>query len=83
MQVETKMAATSEKAVANFNTHIGAQIKELGGGVHELIQALGKAGDATLPPEAVQHLQEGQTTHFANGKRYTLSGGQPLEVAGE
>lgn len=27
--VETKMAATQERATANFNTHIGAQIKDL------------------------------------------------------
>jgi hypothetical protein len=87
--VETKMAATQEKAVANFNTHIGAQIKELGTGVTTLMQQMEKGQQQSaeqaaqaMPPEAAQHLQEGQTTHFANGKRYTLSGGQPLEVAG-
>lgn len=38
--VETKMAATQEKATANFNTHIGSQIQELGQGVTQLIQSL-------------------------------------------
>ena len=45
--METKMAAVQESAEANFNTHIGAQIKELGAGVTELMHALPTAAQAT------------------------------------
>lgn len=37
---ETKMAAIQEKATANFNTHIGAQLNELGTGVTTLMHSL-------------------------------------------
>lgn len=40
--VETKMAATQEKAESNFNTHIAAQINQLGEGVTTLVHALEK-----------------------------------------
>lgn len=38
--VEAKAEATHEKAVSNFNTHIGAQINELGKNVTMLMQSL-------------------------------------------
>ena len=47
--METKMAATQERAEANFNTHIGAQIKDLGQGVTELVHALPNAAEAGVP----------------------------------
>lgn len=84
--MEAKMAATEEKATANFNTHIGAQLRELGSNVTTLIQAMERpAGkpDETLPEDAAQYLVEGQATRFANGRRYTMSGGRPVEVTGE
>jgi hypothetical protein len=52
--VETKMAAIEEKATANFNTHIGAQIKELGANVAGLMQSMEHppaANDEEPPPE--------------------------------
>lgn len=51
-QVETKMAAVQEKAVSNFNTHIGAQLKQLGEGVTTLIHSMEektRTGAATGP----------------------------------
>jgi len=53
---EAKMAAVEEKAAANFNTHIGAQIQELGANVAGLIQQLehppqtAGGGDGQKPP---------------------------------
>ena len=38
--VETKTAATQEKAVASFNAHIGSRLEELGKGVAELMAQL-------------------------------------------
>jgi uncharacterized protein YqgV (UPF0045/DUF77 family) len=38
--VDTKMAKVAEAAVANYNTHIGAQMKEISEGVHGLMEAL-------------------------------------------
>ena len=40
--LEAKQAATEERAVANFNTHIGAQIRELGMQVAGLVQSMEK-----------------------------------------
>lgn len=90
---EAKTAATQEKAVANANTHLVAQIKELGTGVTTLLDSLHKDADRSakaqeqdndnLPLDAIQHLQEDVVTQFANGKRYTLKGGLPQAVAGE
>lgn len=37
---ETKLAAVNEKATSNFNTHIGAQLSELGAGVTALVQGM-------------------------------------------
>lgn len=44
--VETKMAAVQERAVSNFNTHVGAQLKELGQGVTTLVQAMEHPAEA-------------------------------------
>ncbi|HXJ61879.1 MAG TPA: portal protein [Verrucomicrobiae bacterium] len=49
--VETKMAAIQEKASANFNTHIAAQISQLGEGVTSLMHAL-EEPDAANDEEA-------------------------------
>lgn len=40
----------------------------------------GGSGSATPPPQALQHLQEGQQTTFANGQTWTLKGGKPVRV---
>ena len=45
MQMETKTAATHEKSVSNFNSHIGAQIKELGTSVTQLVHKLEQANE--------------------------------------
>jgi hypothetical protein len=56
--VETKMAGVQEKATSNFNTHIAAQLNELGTGVTTLIHAMehpqGDA-DAGAEPAADQN----------------------------
>lgn len=96
-KVETAMAATEERATSNFNSHIGAQIKELGAGVTTLIQALEHPEPANdteppgeqatneeeggLPPEAVQVLREGRVTTFQNGQKWSIQGGQPVRVS--
>lgn len=85
---ETKMAKIQEQATANFNTHITAQVKELGGAVQTLEKMLEKpssgdqAGESELPPEAVQHLKQGRNTRFRNGQTWTLGqDGKPMKVA--
>ena len=57
--VDTKMAKVAETAVSNYNTHIGAQMKEIAEGVHGLAQALAQPGagapaapDTGAPPDA-------------------------------
>jgi hypothetical protein len=77
---EAKAAATQEKAVANFNTHIGAQVKDLGEGVTKLIQAMEHADPHELPPEAMGHLSDGQITTFANGSKWTQKNGKAHRV---
>ena len=51
--METKLAATQERATSNFNAHIGAQLQELGTGVTTLLHAMeaAPANDAA-PPES-------------------------------
>jgi hypothetical protein len=88
MQMETKMAGVEEKAVANFNTHIGAQIQQLGEGVTTLLHTIenppkaGEGGedDVQIPPEAARSLMEGHVTQFANGHKFTLKGGKPQRI---
>lgn len=48
--VETKTAATQEKAVASFNAHIGSRLTELGEGMTLLMQQLAPRGDAPGAP---------------------------------
>jgi hypothetical protein len=93
--METKMASVQEKAQANYNTHIGAQIAQLGEGVTQLMHALpgamaadgqgagqGAAADPNeLPPEAAQHLKEGRVTTFGNGQRWTMKDGKPARAS--
>jgi hypothetical protein len=58
---ETKMAAVEEKSQSNFNTHIGAQIQELGGNVATLIQSLEHppAAEEEPKPDAVAEVGGG------------------------
>ena len=84
--VETKMAAVQEKAVANANTHWAAQVKalesELGQGKAGGGKGNGKAEPAVmdLPVAALQHLGEDRVTTFANGQKWTLHKGKPARV---
>lgn len=68
--VETKTAAINEKASSNFNTHITAQIKQLGEGVTGLIHTLEN------PPANDQGQGEGQ------GQAGEAEAGAPAEEAG-
>ena len=77
---EAKAAATQEKAVSNFNTHIGAQVKDLGEGVTKLIQQMERSDPHELPPEAMGHLSDGQVTTFENGSKWTQKNGKAHRV---
>lgn len=87
---ESKTAQLQEAHAENINTHIGAQIKELGTGVTALMQQLANptagaeakpADPNELPPEALQHLKEGRATTFGNGQKWTMRGGKPERAA--
>jgi len=86
--VETKMAKVQEQAVANYNTHITAQMQALADGVKGLEGALGEGKEKkeataaiVIPPAVVKQLAAGQVTKFANGSRWTLRDGKPHRVA--
>jgi Phage P22-like portal protein/LAGLIDADG-like domain len=66
---ETKMAATEERATSNFNTHIGAQIKDLGAQTAGLMQAL------EHPPQAAEPEAGEAATAAAAGSGPTAATG--------
>jgi hypothetical protein len=89
--VETKMAATEEKAKANFNTHIGAQIREMGADTAALMQALenppaaaeggapaaATGGDGSNPASADEATPPAQAlSHLREGRNTTFANGQ-------
>lgn len=85
--METKMAAIEEKREANFNTHIGAQIRELGANVTELMHALEAPPEGEEPPEAAAPANDGApggeaalppevVKHLKEGRATTFSNGQ-------
>ena len=39
------------------------------------------AGDESPPPQALQHLKEGQNATFANGQTWTMKNGKPVRVS--
>ena len=94
---ETRMAAVEERATANFNTHVTAQVKELGAATTALMQALEQpkaANDESAapeqppdaeespPPKALRSLMPGRVTTFGNGQKWTIGeGGKPRRVA--
>lgn len=88
---EARMAATEEKAVANQNTHLVAQMKEITAVTTSIMDALSKGDDDdatkpdakndTPPPEALRHLKPGRVTTFGNGSKWTMGAdGVPEKV---
>lgn len=85
---ETKMASIEEKAVANHNTHLAAQMKEITAATTAVMDGLSeeasnqgapandqlaaREGSDVPPPEAVAHLRPGRITTFANGSKWTV-----------
>ena len=91
---ETKMAKVQEQAAANFNTHITAQMKELGSAANTLKEAFEKPEQAANandqagseaedmpPPEALKALKPGRLTRFQNGQTWTVKDDKPMRVS--
>ena len=82
-----RLEMANAKAAANESrSRVTDQLRGLGrwdpGGTGAAAPAAPGAAPVggTLPPEAARALKEGQVTTFRNGQRWTLRGGQPVQV---
>lgn len=78
-QVRAVMATLKQEMEAAGRAP-GRVKEDLRTGFREGTGGAAPAAGGTLPPEAVRALKEGQVTTFRNGQRWTLRGGQPVQV---
>jgi len=79
--IETKMANVQEHATANFNTHIGAQMRQLGADTTAMMHALEQApGEASAGEPAAVDPGAGTAAQPPQPQE-TASSGQPPQTA--